>query len=331
MRRPERELQGRRRDPLAATAGGSSASREDAPVISFRISLAPARVVAALLLAAAGVAPVQAHESWVEPSSFRLESGGRLPVRVCVADGYEGWSLARDPSRIAGFAAIGPAGEAPVVGLEGSDPAGIVRLTEPGDYVIVYHSNRMSLQVPPAQFDAFLREKGLEQVLKVRGLRRAPGGLTRETYARHSKALVRVGGADGRPEDRRIGLALELVAESGAAEEGEPWTFRLLHRGRPLAGALVVATRLGTADGELEARSGDDGRAQFALRTPGVWRVAAVHMHPASRGTGAEWESLWASLTFEIPPPVGVSGPRRIAAAEACRNRLLPPSLRAGT
>jgi uncharacterized GH25 family protein len=301
-------------------------------VISFRISLAPARVVAALLLAAAGVAPVQAHESWVEPSSFRLESGGRLPIRVCVADGYEGWSLARDPSRIAGFAAIGPAGEAPVVGLEGSDPAGIVRLTEPGDYVIVYHSNWMSLQVPPAQFDAFLREKGLEQVLKIRGLGRATGGPTRETYARHSKALVRVGSAEGRPADRRIGLALELVAESGTAEEGAPWTFRLLHRGRPLAGALVVATRLGTADVELKARSGDDGRAQFALRAPGVWRVAVVHMHPAPRGTGAEWESLWASLTFEIPPQAGVAaGPRRIAAAEACRNRLPPPSLRAGT
>ena len=33
----------------------------------------------------------------------------------------------------------------------------------------------------------------------------------------------------------------------------------------------------------------------------GVWLVKAVHMAPAPAESGAEWESLWASLTFEVP------------------------------
>jgi hypothetical protein len=30
--------------------------------------------------------------------------------------------------------------------------------------------------------------------------------------------------------------------------------------------------------------------------------VKAVHMVPAAAGTNADWESFWASLTFEMAP-----------------------------
>jgi hypothetical protein len=30
-----------------------------------------------------------------------------------------------------------------------------------------------------------------------------------------------------------------------------------------------------------------------------MWMIKAVHMVPAPAGTGADWESVWASLTFE--------------------------------
>jgi len=39
------------------------------------------------------------------------------------------------------------------------------------------------------------------------------------------------------------------------------------------------------------------------LDRPGLWLIKAVHMVPAPEGSGAEWESLWASLTFELPAP----------------------------
>jgi hypothetical protein len=43
------------------------------------------------------------------------------------------------------------------------------------------------------------------------------------------------------------------------------------------------------------------GRASLVLDRPGLWLVKVVHMVPAPEGSGAEWESLWASLTFELP------------------------------
>ena len=67
-------------------------------------------LVAGLIAAAAN-----AHEFWIEPSTFTPDRGGLLAVRHCVGDGYEGWSLARNAERIEQFIAAGPAGEQPIV------------------------------------------------------------------------------------------------------------------------------------------------------------------------------------------------------------------------
>ena len=58
-----------------------------------------------------------------------------------------------------------------------------------------------------------------------------------------------------------------------------------------------------TPDARVTARTDAQGRARLRLDRPGVWLVKAVHMIPAPAGAGADWESFWASLTFERPGP----------------------------
>jgi uncharacterized GH25 family protein len=280
-----------------------------------------------LLGLAAELAPAgaHAHEFWIEPSAFTIERGDRVGVRLCVGDGFEGWSLARNMQRIEKFVAAGPSGEQPLVGLDGSDPAGIARLTAPGGYVIAYRSNRAFTELPAAEFDQYLRDKGLERIAAKRKERGMGRRKVREAYSRHSKALIRVGDADGNVVDHPMNLRLELIAEPELfrAPADDPRSFRLLHDGKPLAGALVVAARPGTADHDLNVRTDAEGRAAFRLRAPGMWRVAAVHMTEAPVNIGADWESLWASLTFELPsrPPSIVPATPATRNA-ACRNRI---------
>ena len=50
----------------------------------------------------------------------------------------------------------------------------------------------------------------------------------------------------------------------------------------------------------IEARTDGRGRTDLRLDRPGVWMITAVHMVPAQESLGADWESLWASLTFEL-------------------------------
>lgn len=292
-----------------------------------------ARTLAMLpgLAIAFGSATASAHEFWVEPSTFGLERGGLVGIRLCVGDGFEGWSLARNAQRIEKFVAAGPAGEQPIVGLEGSEPAGIARFTTPGGYVIAYRSNRAFTELPAAQFDEYVKQKGLEKIV---ALRKWPASRrkVREAYSRHSKALISVGDSAGSVVDRPMGLRLELVADPdlSRAPDDDPRSFRLLHDGKPLAGALVSATRPGTTDGDLQVRTGADGRASFRLRAPGMWRVAAVHLIEPPRDVAADWESLWASLTFELPSePSNAAHDTGAARKTACQNRIAAAAMQA--
>lgn len=253
----------------------------------------PRHTAFALMLLLAG--PATAHDFWIEPSSFRPSPGERIAVRLRVGERLQGDPVPRNPERIERFAAVGPEGVAEVVGVAGSDPAGWAVPAGPGLHWIVFDSNHARVELAGPKFDEYLAEEGLE---RIRGLRKAGEGPVREIYSRCAKSLLRVGeGSAG--YDRALGLELELIPERDpyGLKPGEALPVRLLYRGEPLDGALVVAL---SNDGRVSART-SGGRVSLTLDRPGFWLVKAVHMVPAPEGSGAEWESLWASLTFDLP------------------------------
>ena len=275
-----------------------------------------ALVAAPLLFGAWTIAT--AHEFWVEPSTFSPANGARLDIRLCVGDGFEGWPLARNEQRIERFEAIGRSGEQPLLGIDGADPAGIARLQTSGGHIVAFESKHSLANMPAEQFSAYLKEKGLEQILMLREQRGESQRGTRDAYSRHAKALIRVGESQEKLVDRAIGLRLELIAE--LERPGDERSFQLLYEGKPLANALVTATLLGAAASDLHARTDKHGRATFSLQAAGAWRIAAVHMIEARDSVAADWESLWASLTFELSAPESIA--RTDAARGAvCRNR----------
>jgi uncharacterized GH25 family protein len=245
--------------------------------------------------------PVLAHDFWIEPSTFRPAPGGRVAVRLRVGQALQGDPVPREPQRIERFAAVG-VGETGVPGVPGMDPAGFVSPSSPGLLWIVYDSSHENVQLDSAKFDSYLGEEGLERIRKLRPA--ANTGPVKEIYSRCAKSLLSVGAGPGAGYDRVLGLELELVAEKNpyALKPGEELPLRLLYHGKPLDGALLVAIpKSGPKSAKLSARSDSRGRAALRLDRPGVWLVKAVHMVPAPKGSGAEWESLWASLTFELP------------------------------
>jgi len=82
---------------------------------------------------------------------------------------------------------------------------------------------------------------------------------------------------------------------------GQDLPVRLMYQSQPLPGALVVAINQANPAEKLGARSYKDGRVRFRLPRAGVWLVKAVHMIPAPEQAHADWESFWASLTFDVP------------------------------
>jgi uncharacterized GH25 family protein len=258
--------------------------------------------VAAFILAPA----LLAHDFWIEPTSFRPEVGSLVGLSLRVGEGFRGDPVPRRNQRIVKFVTVSPAGaETSVDGVPGRDPAGTARVAAPGYVLVGYRSNTASHELPADKFESYLKEEGLEKVSEARARRGESQKPSKEIYSRCAKALLDAGGGGAAGFDRALGFRLELIPEKAPKElsssEGGSVPVRLLYEEKPLAGALVVAMSRDDPGKRLTARTDQSGRAVFALPRGGVWLVKAVHMVPGPAESGADWESLWASLTFEVP------------------------------
>jgi uncharacterized GH25 family protein len=255
-----------------------------------------------LAIIALSRAPLFAHDMWIEPRTFSPEPGETIGVRLRVGQDLLGDPLPRDPALVNQFVIEDAAGRRPVVGRDGADPAGFVRVAMPGLLVIGYRSNPSVVELPADKFNQYLKEEGLEAIAALRARRNETGATAHELFSRCAKSLVLSGSPSEAQRDRQLGFTLELMAERNpyAVRAGDDLPVRLIYENRPLAGALVVAMNRLNPSGKLAARTDNDGRVRFRLPPGGMWLVKAVHMVPASAGTNARWESFWASLTFEM-------------------------------
>jgi hypothetical protein len=250
-------------------------------------------------------AAAHGHEFWIEPQTFRPAVGAAVPLKLHVGQDFRGDSVIYLPELFERYAVVGPEGEKPVSGIPGDDPAGRFKPQRPGLHIVVYRGTLASTRFDTREeFDKYLDKEGLE---RVRALPAYAGGVRppiRENYSRAAKALVAAGDKTHGALDRALGLRLELIAERDpyALAPGAELPVRLLYEGKPFDGALVVAFNKAEPGNKVHARTGSDGRARLTLPRAGTWLVASVHMFPAPRGSNAHWESIWASLTFELPP-----------------------------
>ena len=245
-----------------------------------------------------------AHDMWIDPMTFFPESGQVVGVRLRVGQDLIGDPLPRDPALINQFVVQDDTGRKPLLGRDGADPAGFLRIAAPGLLVVAYHSKPSAVELASDKFNQYLLEEGLDAVAALRAQRNETGAKAREMFSRCAKSLLLAGTVTEGQGDRSLGLPIELVAERNpyALRAGQKLPLRLSFENRPLQGALVVAINRRNPSEKLSARSDKEGRVRFQLRQSGMWLVKAVHMVPAAAGSSAEWASFWASLTFELRP-----------------------------
>jgi hypothetical protein len=261
----------------------------------------------ATAIALSGTA-LAAHDMWIEPTTFSPHFGEVVGVRLRVGEDLLGDPLPRNPALINQFIVDDATGRKPIVGRDGADPAGVLRVAMPGVLVIGYSSKPSSVELPAEKFNEYLKEEGLDQVAALRARRNEANAGEREIFSRCAKSLV-LSGPPAPKGDRSLGFTLELVVERHPYElrAGGELPVRLTYENRPLAGALVVAFNRTNPSEKLKARTDREGRVRLGLSRSGLWLVKAVHMVPAPSGTNAEWASYWASLTFELPAAAPVA------------------------
>ncbi len=258
-----------------------------------------------LLLALVASAPAGAHEYWLSTAPSRPAAGDTIAVRALVGMGFAGDVRPWQRERALRFE------RSDVVGAVTPDSARVARdsvwarvVARAEGTLVWYESNFIGIELPADEFDAYLKEEGLDDPLDARsklGQKRGPG---RERYRRACKAWI--AGADTAQLSAVRNLPLEIVTlnDPGSAR---PLHLRVLAAGTPVEGALVRAwrqppgsdpSRREAVERTIEGRTGTNGEIVLTLSGSGEWLVSTVRMIPSARPDEADWESTWASLTF---------------------------------
>ena len=256
---------------------------------SVVLSIAMRHVLIALVLALLTLDAVGAHDFWIEPSTFTPAPGEIVKLTLRVGEHLEGDTVPRNDAKIERFEAVGAGDPLRVVGMDGADPAGLIRPVESGGTIVVYRSLRSQVELDATKFAAYLELEGLPSV-KV-----GP-----EAFSRCAKALIAVDGKGSPQFTKPVGLKLEIVPESDpyTLAAGAPLPVRVLFDGKPLRNVMVMALDSASAQEPQRIRTNAEGRARVNLPRSGMWLIKAVHMIPAPSDAQATWESFWASLTF---------------------------------
>ena len=257
-----------------------------------------------LCLAAAALicSAASAHDFWIEPTTFHPTPGIAVGVGLRVGEYFIGDPVRRQSAMIDRFLVRQADGEQAVGGADNIDPAGFLRADGRETAVIGYSGGGAYLEMPPDKFVAYLRLYGLDDIVADRARRGESDKPGRERFHRCAKSLL-TGGHASTAVGKALGFTYEIVPDEDPTVRFAPFHGHLLFEGKPLADAVVGAYLQGEPSLRLSVRSGPDGDFVFDLPKPGVWLIRSVHMARAGLFSRSDWESQWASLTFDLPEP----------------------------
>lgn len=251
--------------------------------------------------------PVQAHDFWIEPQSFRTEPGHEVTAMIWVGDHGTRERSSIAARRIISLRSLGPGGlrdQLPRLALGGNGADMRLSFAEHGTYLLVLETDHAPIALPADQFNAYLRQEGLTPAIvwrHDRGQEERPG---REIYCRRAKTILQVGPVE--PASTGIvtqaaGLNLEIVPEThpGLLTPGQTLPVRVLFDGAVLAGAQVRLSDLTAQTQAIEQQVTDQhGRARFTIPRQGRWLLSVVWTKPVPDGIIADFETRFASLSF---------------------------------
>lgn len=259
-----------------------------------------ALVIAVLLALGAGKS--LAHDFWIQPSAFIAPGNAEIAARLLIGHGDEINEFPYLSHFIVRFEIHGPDGVEKVKSRNASRPAVKTRLGRAGIYTVAYQSRHSYVELEAERFVPYLREEGLTEIIAERERRGEAEKSGQESFARYCKALIRVGKSK-KGFDRKLGLPFELTAIDNPFTAGRKSTLRFVleYQGKPMSGAHVELISLDDLDDKLVGRTDKRGRVSFKIPHAGRWMVASTHMRRAPSSVKGDWESFWATLTFEVP------------------------------
>lgn len=279
--------------------------------MSFAPNSESRMILARILFLVAAVLPagLSAHEFWIEPEQYQVESGERLQAKFKNGENFEGSTLSYFDRSSARFDMMADGETTEITPRAGDSPAlDIAAPVENGLVVVVHETTPASLTYREwAKFLKFADHKDFTEAEADHIAAGWPRENFRERYTRHAKALFAVG--DGAGADRPMGLKTEFVALDNpyVSDLGDTLRVRLLIDGLPRRNAQVeVFDR--APDGAVTVtlhRTNAGGEASIPVTAGHEYLLDAVTLRVVEGADAGDppllYETFWAALTFAVP------------------------------
>lgn len=258
-------------------------------------------------VAASAIAPAAAaHDFWLEPEKFSAEKGEPVAVHFSIghAGAHEPWNLQLE--KVVELKSCAAAQCKAQTDIAPNSPQGrgraLVGFETAGTHVLAFESRHSFSELDGPKFTEYAEKEGLTAILKDREKRKTEDKPGRELYSRRAKTLINVGGGEPGDVSAPVGHTLEIVPLKNpyALKAGEALTVRVLFNGAPLAGATIDFDDLTDQLDPLQsAVTDEEGDASFNIDGAGPFKLMTIWGVPLEDRRRADYETIFASLTFD--------------------------------
>lgn len=249
-----------------------------------------------------------AHDFFFRPQSFLASPGATVLVRALNGTFSKSEnSITRD--RLRDLSVVSPAGRAhpdtSLWSVNGDTSVFTVKTSAAGTYIVGASLLPREIALKAAEFNAYLGDDGIPDVLAAR---KRDGGLGKdatERYSKHIKALVQIGSTRTGDFSAVLGYPAELIPLDNpySMRPGSSLRVRAMVDGKAAANQLIVSggrAPTGARLKEARVRTDASGIARVKLASRGQWYVKFISMVPFEGTEKIDYESKWATLTFEM-------------------------------
>lgn len=257
-----------------------------------------------IVLLLANLFILQAHEFWLEPVKYKVKVGEELIVDFKVGENFQGqpWDLSKHKvEQMNLHEKSGIQDQLANVPKEKNRRLKIP-MTSEGTKVVAMKSNAAFIEIDAEKFNAYLEEDGLEEAQKWRVEHKQENRGGTEFYTRYAKLIAQVGNTLDDTWKKSVGHRLEIMPKQnpGSMKAGDYMDCIITWEGKVVPHIKVkVWGHVGNRIFLQNIYSEDDGSIRFPISASGPWMVSTVKMQ-RSKTVGAEWESSWASLVFNV-------------------------------
>jgi uncharacterized GH25 family protein len=268
-------------------------------------SIAP--VVTALALLAVTAAAAAAHDMFVKPTRYFAPENAEVRMRVLNGTFTKSEnSIAR--RRLADASVLSTRGRTVLDTAEwsvrGDTSTFHIHTRGAGTYVVGVSTKPNRIDLSADDFNLYLKDDGIPDVLEARRAAGELGKPARERYHKHVKSMIQVGAARSDLYKTPFGYPAEIIPMENpySLKAGATLRVQTLVDGKPAANQFVLFGGTTPAEKGIEmreTRSNAQGIASIPLSTAGVWYIKFINMTKVARDS-VDYESKWATLTFEV-------------------------------